>query len=119
MTFSMLSSFHSGEHESVRDEPGESRVARAEGFATGGFDALVDVRHAARFEVIGDEVRFPDFLWARIRGSLPEYPLSHACALAYVSDMGSGFGQTKWENTNGGPVIPHAIWFHEPVCVTD
>jgi acyl-CoA thioesterase-2 len=40
----------------------------------------------------------------------------HACALVYVSDLGSGFGQVDVENLPaGGPSIDHSLWFHEPI----
>jgi len=40
-----------------------------------------------------------------------------ACALAYVSDLGTGFGRTVVAGTpgQGGPSIDHSLWFHEPV----
>ena len=43
-------------------------------------------------------------------------PLVHACAVAYMSDLGSGFGQVEVEGlAAGGPSIDHSIWFHGPI----
>ena len=117
--FSMLASFQTGSHEGVLDEPRRSDVPAPEYCAPGGFDALVDVRSVTKFSVEDDKIRFPDCLWARIPGEFPDDPLSHACALTYVSDMGSGFGQMDWDLPNAGPSLDHAIWFHEPVRADD
>ena len=40
----------------------------------------------------------------------------HACALAYVSDLGTGFGQVECPACRPvGPSIDHAVWFHAPI----
>jgi len=42
--------------------------------------------------------------------------LTHACAVAYVSDLGSGFGQVDVPDLPaGGPSIDHSLWFHDPI----
>jgi acyl-CoA thioesterase II len=47
---------------------------------------------------------------------LPDDPMVHACALTYVSDLGSGFGQVQVAGLPaGGPSIDHSLWFHEPI----
>ena len=52
----------------------------------------------------------------RASSALADDPLVHACALAYVSDLGSGFGQVEVEGLPaGGPSIDHSLWFHEVV----
>ena len=36
--------------------------------------------------------------------------------VAYVSDLGSGFGQVSDPGLPaGGPSIDHSLWFHEPI----
>lgn len=58
----------------------------------------------------------PARLWLQAREPLPDDPVVHACALAYASDLGSGFGDGTVAGLNrGGPSIDHALWFHEPV----
>ena len=66
---------------------------------------------------IGDgQVRHSDLLWVRASAPLPDDPLVHACAIAYVSDLGSGFGQVVVPNLSaGGPSIDHSMWFNDPI----
>ncbi len=52
----------------------------------------------------------------RASAPLPDDPLIHACAVAYVSDLGSGFGQVEVPGLPaGGPSIDHSLWFHDPI----
>jgi acyl-CoA thioesterase-2 len=52
----------------------------------------------------------------RVVGELPDDPLVQACGVAYLSDLGSGFGQVEVpELPPGGPSIDHGLWFHEPI----
>ncbi len=53
--------------------------------------------------------------WARTRGPLPDDRLVHACALTYLSDMGTGFMKVPSNEPMGGPSLDHAVWFHRPV----
>jgi len=66
---------------------------------------------------MGDgQVRHSDSLWVRAATPLPDDPLVHACALTYVSDLGSGFGQVEVANLPaGGPSIDHSLWFDETI----
>jgi acyl-CoA thioesterase-2 len=67
-----------------------------------------------------EEAQVPSRLWARVRGDLPDDPVVHACALTYLSDVGSGFAAgTVPGLPRGGPTIDHAVWFHHPVRVDD
>ena len=64
-------------------------------------------------------------LWVRVPEQLDDTPLMNAASLTYLSDLGSGFGQTEDPNVGvGGPSVDHAIWFHQPLdaqqwCVLD
>ena len=70
----------------------------------------------ARMSLYGGQVRHSDSLWVRASSPLPDDPLVHACAVAYVSDLGSGFGQVEVPNLSaGGPSIDHSLWFHDPI----
>lgn len=60
--------------------------------------------------------KYPDCMWVRATGSLGDDPLLHIGALAYLSDLGTGFGQQAAEiRGRGGPSIDHAMWFQEPI----
>jgi acyl-CoA thioesterase II len=68
----------------------------------------------------GEATRSPSRLWMRARAPLGDDPAVHACALAYVSDFGSGFGGVEIEGVaKGGPSIDHAMWFHGPIRADD
>lgn len=61
-----------------------------------------------------------DRMWIRSRSVVPGDPLTQACALAFVSDLGSGFGRLAVPGlARGGPSIDHALWFHEAVDVNE
>ena len=68
-------------------------------------------------EVVDGRQLYSDRIWVRAAHPLPDDPMVQACALAYVSDLGTGFGRTIVPGTagQGGPSIDHALWFHEPV----
>jgi acyl-CoA thioesterase-2 len=77
---------------------------------------LVEVREVTPTRIGNGQVRHSDSLWVRASAPLPDDPLIHACALAYVSDLGSGFGQVEVEGLPaGGPSIDHSLWFQEPI----
>ena len=116
--FSMVASFHE-----PRETPPFDAVA-----TRGGGDpetlparqsmtpSLVEVREVTRTRIVGGQVRHSDRLWVRAVTPLPDDPLVHACAVTYVSDLGSGFGQVEVPGlAAGGPSIDHSIWFHDPI----
>lgn len=62
----------------------------------------------------------PARMWARATGPLGDDPLLHACALAYISDIGIGFGDRDLPGVaRNGPSIDHALWFQHPVAADD
>ncbi|MGC8513525.1 MAG: acyl-CoA thioesterase [Acidimicrobiales bacterium] len=62
----------------------------------------------------------PGRMWVRARKQLPDDATLHACALTYMSDIGSGFGDGQAPGLpRGGPSIDHAVWFHEPLRTDD
>lgn len=123
--FSMSASFH-------HDEPGAEFVAKRP-HPPGGPDELEDTVLAARFapmlrlrpfplRVPAEELTFPmpSRMWARTARELPDDPVVHACALAYLSDVGSGFAETTVPGLpRGGPSLDHSLWFHKPVRLDD
>ena len=62
----------------------------------------------------------PSRIWVRSRGSLPDDPVLHLCALVYVTDFGSGFAEADIPGVPpGGPSLDHSIWFHDPIRLDD
>jgi len=63
---------------------------------------------------------FSSRLWVRSRSRLADDEGVHACALAYVTDFGSGFAQLDIEGlAPAGPSLDHCIWFHRPIRLDD
>jgi acyl-CoA thioesterase-2 len=119
--FSMLASFHIGEtggtHDGSprREAPDPEQVALHHASYR---DQLLEVREVTHTTDI--ENRVSDLMWIRSATPLPDDPLVHACALAYVSDLGSGYGQlSDPEIPSGGPSIDHALWFHDRIKLDD
>jgi acyl-CoA thioesterase-2 len=85
------------------------------------FSILFQVRPypIGRLDEPGED-QVPSRLWARVQGHLPDDPTIHACALTYLSDVGSGFADGSVPGVPwGGPTIDHAVWFHYPIRVDD
>jgi acyl-CoA thioesterase-2 len=77
---------------------------------------LMDVREVTPTRIADGQIRHSDLLWVRAASRLPDDPVVHACAIAYMSDLGSGFGQVDVEGLPaGGPSIDHSLWFHAPI----
>ena len=38
----------------------------------------------------------------------------HACALTYLSDIGTGLTAVPADDAAPGPSLDHAVWFHRP-----
>jgi acyl-CoA thioesterase-2 len=62
---------------------------------------------------------WPTLFWARSRVPLPADPLVHACALTYLSDIGTGLSVLESDEAAPGPSLDHALWFHRPVRLDD
>jgi acyl-CoA thioesterase-2 len=81
---------------------------------------LLDVVEIEPIAVHGDRVVHPDALWIRVHDPLPDERLLRACAVAYLSDLGTGFGQVDVEGVaTGGPSIDHVMWFRRDVDPCD
>ena len=117
--FSMLASFHGDVFENVFDETPKADVPEPEACSPFDLDALLDVREVTLTDIVHAPYRFSDSMWVRAAHPLPPDRLTHACALTYLSDLGTGFGQMSNEELGvagvGGPSIDHALWFHAPV----
>jgi acyl-CoA thioesterase II len=58
--------------------------------------------------------RLPGRFWVRCTDSLPEGPMLHAAVLAYTSDISTGLIPLEGEESQTGPSLDHAVWFHRP-----
>jgi acyl-CoA thioesterase-2 len=118
--FSMLASFAverpGGEFEALarsdrRPPTDGDRVGHA---------LLLDIVEINPLAVEDGRVTHPDALWIRVRDPLPDNRLVRACAVAYLSDLGTGFGQVDVEGVGtGGPSIDHVMWFRRDVDPCD
>jgi acyl-CoA thioesterase-2 len=114
--FSMVASFHAPEQSASYDGVPTRGGTDPEQLQPRPSPFLVDVRENTPTRIGGGQVRHSDSLWVRAATPLPDDPLVHACALAYVSDLGSGFGQVEVEDLPaGGPSIDHSLWFDQPI----
>ncbi|MGZ6967822.1 MAG: acyl-CoA thioesterase [Acidimicrobiia bacterium] len=114
--FSMVASFHAREESATFDAVATRGGADPATLAARPSPFLVEVREVTPTRIGGGQVRHSDSLWVRASSPLPDDPLVHACAVTYVSDLGSGFGQVDVPGLPaGGPSIDHSLWFHEPI----
>ena len=81
----------------------------------GGHNTMFDLRPVGRNERTGGFPGLSHRFWARTRGALPDDRLLHACALTYLSDMGTGFMKVPSDEPMGGPSLDHSVWFHRQV----
>ncbi len=114
--FSMLASFQELEDAPTYDVVATRRGAHPDTLPERASPLLVDVREVTPTRIANGHVRHSDRIWVRATAKLPDDPLTHACALAYVSDLGSGFGQVEVPGLSpGGPSIDHTLWFQQPI----
>ncbi len=126
--FSMLASFHGGGTESRFDDVGPGSNGSGGGEAAPApedcpayrADRLLEIRQVSLTEVVDGRQLYSDSLWIRAAHPLSDDRLVQACALAYISDLGTGFGRVDLPGVgNGGPSLDHALWFHEPLRADD
>ena len=116
--FSMLASFHERREAATLDVVETLGGTPPDALPTrpSPSPSLIEVREVTPTRITGGQIRHSDRLWVRATAPLPDDPLVHACALTYVSDLGSGFGQVDVPGlAAGGPSIDHGLWFHEAV----
>jgi acyl-CoA thioesterase-2 len=119
--FSMLASFHAYRESPTLDAVSSAAAPEPEALQPRpSVASLVEVREVTPARIVARRMRHPDRLWVRASAPLPDDPLVHACAVAYASDLGTGFGQTDVPGLpTGGPSIDHAVWFHAPIRADD
>jgi acyl-CoA thioesterase-2 len=114
--FSMVASFSTREESATFDAVPTRGGAAPATLAPRPSPFLVEVREVTPTRIVDGHVRHSDSLWVRASSPLPDDPLVHACAVTYVSDLGSGFGQVEVPGLPaGGPSIDHSLWFHDPI----
>jgi len=83
-----------------------------------------------RYEVPERSGRPRSLVWSRFPSQLPDDPVIHACALAYLSDTNAmdaiaaahprGVPENDdWSGTYMTASLDHAVWFHRPVRADD
>lgn len=114
--FSMVASFHVPEDGVALDVVPTRGGGEPDALAGRPTPLSVEVREVTPTRIADGQIRHSDQLWVRVVGELSDDPLVQACGVAYLSDLGSGFGQIEVEGLPaGGPSIDHALWFHEPI----
>ena len=120
--FSMLASFHVEESGGSLDAVPTADPLPALSPSHTGTDMpvlMLELRDVPREGATAEQ--FPaDRLWVRVAHPFAGDRMLRACALAYISDLGSGFRRLEEPGLpGGGPSIDHSVWFHEPVAVDD
>jgi acyl-CoA thioesterase II len=116
--FSMLTSFQTESEGGDFDAATRRDVPDPEALPRGGWNPLLEVREVTPTDFLKGV--FTDCVWARSLTALPDDPLLHRAALAYLSDVGTGFGQQDEALVGrGGPSIDHAVWFQQDIRADD
>jgi acyl-CoA thioesterase II len=114
--FSMVASFHQPREAPTVDVVPTRGGPPADDLPSRPSASLVELREITPTRITGGQIRHSDRLWVRATAPLPDDPLVQACALTYISDLGSGFGQVEVPGlAAGGPSIDHSLWFHDPI----
>jgi acyl-CoA thioesterase II len=125
--FSMLTSFAIVDSPPVLDQVPyrPERLRDPSECPEHGIDPHIEARAVTEDRNVDGRQLRPDMLWVRVPEQLNDTPLMNAASLTYLSDLGSGFGQTEDAKVGtGGPSVDHAIWFHQALdaqqwCVLD
>jgi acyl-CoA thioesterase-2 len=122
--FSLAASFHVEEESDEYQRPMPHDVPDPDDVEPRTIDllgptGLFDLRYPAP-DGSGGTVEMPARMWGRTREALPDDDAVHACALVYMSDFGSGFGEVDLPDlAKVGPSLDHTVWFHRPVRLDD
>jgi len=119
--FSALASFQVSEPGRDLQEPGLAIDAgEPDALPEGervGHNVLLDVRYLPES---GPKPFRASRFWVRPRGHLPDDPITRACVLTYLSDLGWAFDSLDGDGPQfGGPSLDHAVWLQRPVDIAD
>lgn len=116
--FSMLASFTTEQTSDEYEVPATRPAGEPEDHPLGGWDDLVETREVTLSDAWPDPLS--DLLWVRVPPPFADDPALQACALAYLSDYGSGFAMLRRPGLPvSGPSIDHVVWFHQPIRVDE
>jgi acyl-CoA thioesterase II len=117
--FSGLASFHVEEPGVDHQEPGiDADAGDPESMAEGertGHNVLLDLRYPS---APADQPWRSGQFWVRPRGPIPDDPVTRACVLTYLSDLGWAFGSLEAARGYGGPSLDHSVWLQRRVDVS-
>jgi acyl-CoA thioesterase II len=108
--FSMAASFHDEPPGALAQSMAAPHVAPPEELAVAAMRRYpaIEVREEAR----RPDQMLPSRFWARVRHAMPGDELSHACALAYISDLSTGLVQLR-PHLMPMASLDHALWIHQ------
>jgi acyl-CoA thioesterase-2 len=66
-----------------------------------------------------DDLRAPVRIWARSTIEIGADPLLQACAITYLSDIGTGMDALLTPDVAWQSSLDHALWFHRPISLDD
>jgi acyl-CoA thioesterase-2 len=117
--FSALASFHletDGPDMQIEDAPVDMGVPDSLPVrGRGRHELLLDVRDGSTDDPGYVGSRF----WVRSRSALADDPVTRACVLTFVSDLGYGLDSVAPAAEYFGPSLDHAVWLHRTVDVND
>lgn len=121
--FDMTASFHVPESGAEYSSPMPSGLPDPESCPTEPFShnfPSAEARMVPPTTPDGQVHELSSTIWLRIREPLGNDPLTHSCALTYLSDIGTGFLSTNVPGLpRGGPSLDHAVWFRTPIRADD
>lgn len=79
-----------------------------------GHHLFLDMRYQ---RALDDEPWRDNRFWVRPRDTLSNDPVTRACALTYLSDLGWAFDEIDTDEPIGGPSLDHAVWIQRPVDI--
>jgi acyl-CoA thioesterase-2 len=116
--FSMVTSFQVERDSNYFDDAPRRDAPPPEGRARQPWSTVLDVREVTPTDFLRGV--FSDCLWVRSGTPLSDDPLIHRAGLAFLSDLGTGFGQLDRSLVGrGGPSIDHSMWFQEDIRADD
>jgi acyl-CoA thioesterase II len=118
--FSMVTSFHAerGVDGTDFDDAPWREAPEPESAPRKPWSTLLEVHEVTPTDFLRGV--FSDCVWVRSTAPLGDDPLVHRAGLAFLSDLGTGFGQQDRKLVGrGGPSIDHSVWFQHDIRADD